>query len=167
MTSSDTKRWKELFGKLLAMHGREWDDAQSRFYFDALKDCEFGDVQATGEDLMRTSKWFPKPAEWRQAIGVRRFNTRRDRERALAGRSLSQAIHCEYCSDTGMRVSDPSAAVERLMHCECRDTNPNYQIARARLRQADDTDKTPSIPASESQRVLETVRDFKRLSSGE
>jgi len=165
MTSADTRRWKELFGKLCAIHGREWDDAQSRFYFDALKDCDFSDVQATGEEIVRTSKWFPKPAEWRQAIGIRRFNARRERERQLAQRSLTGTVHCEKCRDTGMRPSD--ADPSRYTHCECRDVNPNYQISRARQRIADESDETPQIPNDESKRLTDTVRDFKRLSSGE
>lgn len=167
MTSADTRRWKELFGKLCAIYSREWDDAQSRFYFDALKDLDFSDVQATGEDLMRTSKWFPKPAEWRQAIGVRRFNARRERERDLAARSLSGTVHCEHCRDTGMRPS--GANPDRYTHCECRDENPNYQIARARLRIGDEEEGTAPapIPDNESKRITDTVRDFKRLSSGE
>ena len=116
---------------------------------------------------MRSSKWFPKPVEWRHAIGVKRFNERRDRERALAGRSLATAIHCEVCRDTGMRPSERDET--RYTHCECRDTNPNYQISRAREALQDDstTGPTPTIPAGESQQLLGTVRDFKRLSGAD
>lgn len=165
MTSQDTKAFREIYGVLCATFDRVFDEAQSKFYFTALKDCELADVKATALELAQTVKWFPKPAEWRQAIGIRRFNARRERERQLAQRSLTGTVHCEKCRDTGMRPSD--ANPDRYTHCECRDENPNYQIARARQRIADESEETPQIPNDESKRITDTVRDFKRLSSGE
>lgn len=165
MNSSDTKAFRELYGVLCATLDRVFDEAQCKFYFTALKEFDLSDVKAAATELGQTSKWFPKPVEWRTAIGVRRFNARRERERVLAQQRLSATPHCERCGDSGMRTSDRDP--DRLTHCECRDTNPNYQIGRARDRQGDDTDKTPTIPATDSQRLLDTVRDFKRLGSGE
>jgi hypothetical protein len=167
MTSRDSKAWRELYGVLCATHDRAFDEAQSKFYFDGLKDLDLVDVKAAALELAQSSKWFPKLAEWRHAIGVKRFNERRERERVLANRKLSQTIHCERCRDTTMRPSDNDPT--RYTHCECRDTNPNYQISRAREALQDDstTGPTPTIPAGEAQQLLGTVRDFKRLSGAD
>lgn len=167
MTSGDTRAWKEIFGRLCAIHGREWDDAQSRFYFDALKDCELADVKAAGDHLIRSSTFFPKPAEWRQEIGKRRFEARRQREMALRQKQIAREVQCAACQDTGMRVvqTEPD---ERMGPCPCRETNANYLITRARgMDGLSDSDTPAQIPAGESDRLIGTVRDFKRLSSGE
>jgi len=162
MTSADTKRWKEVFGKVCAMHGREWDDAQSRFYWDALKDCELAAVQTTCESLMQNSKWFPKPAEWHSEIDRLRFQARLERDRELAGR-LNAPVECTDCGDSGWRVTQREP-VERVGACQCRQTNLNYQARQARGRLSADTTNGVDRPTAPPEDV---AIDFKRLGSGE
>lgn len=165
MTRRDTQAWRELFGKLCATYDRLFDEAQSRFYFDALKDFELNQLAETAVIVANETKFFPRPAEWRTVIIRRRVERNREATLALAGRRMLSE-QCSQCRDTGMRPVDPTAQEERLMACECRDTNENYQRSRARQVLADHGEGTPVIPPAESKRLTDGVLDFKRLGSG-
>jgi|SRR6185436_3972749 len=157
MTSGDTQAWRVLYGKLCAIYDRVFDEAQSRFYFDALQECDVRDLEIAAVDLARSSKWFPRPAEWRAQVLTRRCELRRQRDLTLVQQRPTPTIHCAACRDTGMRGE------ERLSPCPCRGTNPNYQRTQAMSRLAAGTSDPP--PA-EAQRLTDQIRDFKQLQSG-
>jgi len=162
MTKTDSRGWRELYGKLCAIYDRVFDEAQSRFYFDALKEFDLRDLEAAALDLAQTLKWFPKPAEWRTAVFARRFRLRRDRDQQLVRQGLTRKIHCAFCQDTGWK---PSATDEtRVRRCPCRETNPNYLRLQALERLAGEGE-TPS--RDEAKQLTDRVCDWKQLRSGD
>lgn len=165
MTADDTDRWRELFGKLCVTYDRTWDEAQSRFYFDALRDLPFPDLEVAALILVQELKYFPRPAEWREAAANQR--SARVRARASEVQALSRrGVHCEVCGDTGWssrgcregdsckgaihattgepvcRRDGDHTYVER---CACRSTNPLYQARQAAgaLGHGDGVSSTP------------------------
>lgn len=165
MTPDDSERWRELFGTVVVTCEKTWDEAQSKFYFDALKEFPFGDVKAGIAAVMDVHRWpkIPMPGEFRAAIYKLRFDARRHQALELASKRLTATVHCADCGDSGMRESREGWYTP----CACRDSNPNYQIGKARERLSDDTEQPITVGQGEAKQIEQTVRDFKRLSSGE
>lgn len=164
MTRQDQKAFDAAFNRL-AKAGliHDVDTAAKAIYFDSLADLPVWAVERAEVQLRRHPVKFFTSAVWHEtAAEILRDQRRRD-NMALATKRL-QPEHCSRCKDTGMRPSD--ADPDRVTHCECRDTNPNYQASRARdLVVAEGRADVPST--QESGRLADQVRDFKRLSSGE
>jgi hypothetical protein len=167
MTVADKKGFDAAFNRLSAaglIHNV--DLATKRVYFETLSDLPLWAVELAEAQLRRTPVKFFTSAVWHQYAATVLIEQRRRDAVQLAGQKLLPQ-QCEHCQDTGMRVSDPTAEVQRLRPCECREKNRNYQLSRARQRMADDEVETPTIPAPESGRLLNQVLDFKQIGSGE
>lgn len=167
MTHADRKAFDTAFNRL-AKAGliHDLDVVTKGVYFDALSDLPLWAVERAGLQLQRQPVKFFTCAIWHQFASTVVLEQRRRDTVTLAGQKMLPE-QCSQCRDTGMRLVNMADPDSRLTACECRETNANYQQARARLRLADDVEQTPNIPAQESQRLLDGVRDFKRMGSGE
>lgn len=167
MTNIDRKPFDTAFNRL-AKAGliHDLDVATKGVYFDALSDLPLWAVERAAWQLQRTPVKFFTSAIWHQFASTILLEQRRRDTVTLAGQKMLPE-QCSQCRDTGMRLVNMADPDSRLTACECRETNANYQQSRARQRLADDTELTPAIPSHESQRLLDGVRDFKRIGSGE
>lgn len=167
MTTVDRKGFDAAFNRLAKVGLiHETDVAAKGIYFDTLSDLPLWAVERAESQLRRQPVKFFTSAIWHQFASTILLEQRRRDTVTLAGQKMLPE-QCSQCRDTGMRLVNMADAESRLTACECRETNANYQQARARLRLADDVEQTPNIPAQESQRLLDGVRDFKRLAGGE
>lgn len=107
------QRFSEIFA-LLAVQLRQTDadEATIRAYFETLKDIEPEYLAMAATEMARTSEWFPKTSEWRQAAS-RVKRERIDHQRALL-KGLAQPL-CVACSDTGWALDER----ERAYRCDC------------------------------------------------
>lgn len=167
MTPADRKAFDTAFNRL-AKAGliHDVDVVAKGVYFDALADLPLWAVERAALQLQRTPVKFFTSATWHQFASTVVVEQRRRDTVTLAGRRLLPE-QCSQCRDTGMRPVNAEDPESRLTACECRETNANYQQARARQRLADDIEQTPTIPEEETQRLLGGIRDFKRVGSGE
>ncbi len=169
MTNTDRKAFDTAFNRL-AKAGliHDTDVVAKGVYFDALADLPLWAVERAALQLQRTPVKFFTCAVWHQFSATALLEQRRRDTVTLAGQKMLPQ-QCSQCRDTGMRPVNADDPESRLTPCECRETNANYQQARARQRLADDVEETPTIPADETQRILGGLhqRDFKRIGSGE
>lgn len=68
MTDDNRQPFAALMLGLGEIYGEAVSDARLEIYFAALRDLELRDIRAALDAHVRTSKWFPKPAEIREAI---------------------------------------------------------------------------------------------------
>lgn len=168
MTLTDKKAFTYAFNRLAAAGIiRDIDTATMGIYFDTLFDLPLWAVERAEIELRRHPvRFFQGSATWyATAEQILREQRRKDTIALATKRLLPE--HCPQCRDSGMRLVDGADPDSRLTHCECRETNPNYLQMRARLRMGDDGEGTPTIPDTDSKRITDTVRDFRRLSSGD
>lgn len=69
MTNQDRERFAELMLGVGETYGEPVSDARMEIYFRALADLTFDDLNVAVSAHVRTQKFFPRPAELREAIG--------------------------------------------------------------------------------------------------
>jgi len=67
MTAADVEAFTRMLWYLCAIYGREKDPMLVRGYFEALADLPFAALEAAALTWQRTQKFFPTPAELREA----------------------------------------------------------------------------------------------------
>lgn len=68
MTNQDRQEFATLLLGLGETYGEPVSDPRMEVYFRALSDLDLGDIREAANLHVRTSKFFPKPAELREAI---------------------------------------------------------------------------------------------------
>jgi hypothetical protein len=68
MTQGDRKAFAVLMLGLGETYGEPVSEARMEIYFAALSDLDLPDIRAALNVLVRTSKFFPRPAEIREAV---------------------------------------------------------------------------------------------------
>ena len=68
MTPADRPDFAKMLIVLASVFDCEIDTTRQEAYFSALSDLEWDDVRQAGAVLMRTARFFPKPAEFRETI---------------------------------------------------------------------------------------------------
>lgn len=68
MNDQEKKRLLGILAGAAEVYGRELSEVAIRLYLAALVDLPFKDVSAAFSDLVKGSKWFPKPAEIRELV---------------------------------------------------------------------------------------------------
>lgn len=165
MTPDDSEAFRQLMGTLYVTVEKDFDEAQVRFYWDALKDLPLGELQQAAVVVMQGHKWrsVPLPADFRLVVQRERFEARRRLCEGLAAQPLTAVIACADCSDTGWR-GNPESGVSP---CPCRSGNPNYRRSRAQELLAGEANQAGAVTAAEATNAIGAVRDFKRIGSGE
>jgi hypothetical protein len=108
---------------------------KKRVYFDAMQDIPTESVEGAAAQLAKSSQWFPKVSEWREAA---RSYTRTSNVKAfLPGEVAREWKHeCDYCEDGGWcyeggqtfhDVIMSGQTRPRMHRCVCRATNQTYQ----------------------------------------
>ena len=75
MTATDKVRFAQAFNRLAVttrLPAAEGDAAMQRLFFEGLSDYPVEAVEAAALEIARKSQWFPKLAEWRDAVKVAR-----------------------------------------------------------------------------------------------
>ena len=123
-----------VFLRLSNQLGKDADESTIRDYFDVLADLGYDTVFDAAAHLAKTSKWFPKTSEWRDAaLTIEQQKRRHD---LTGGREWK--IECERCDDSGWEYFEcpgdetcgrtkPHAAHNYVKVCLCRPTNRTYQ----------------------------------------
>lgn len=65
MTSDDYERFVTILQNLADVYGKKLDDAQIKFYWNALKDRPLADIELRAEKYGQKGKFFPKPRDIR------------------------------------------------------------------------------------------------------
>ena len=105
MTNADRKAFVALMARLAAVYREALNDALLEAYWDALTDYELEFLEPAAGYLIRTSKWFPKPSELREAASQYRVEARR---KAL-GPGLRMAL-----GEKALTVDEVRAFLEEL-----------------------------------------------------
>jgi len=111
-----------------------------QIYWDGLDDLPIEGVAAAADVLAKSSQWFPKVAEWREAARTHQLE---GLLRLPPGRDDEWKNECEACEDTGWQTKtcDPTTtptcgrpvrgahqhAHTYAVPCPCRATNRTYQ----------------------------------------
>jgi hypothetical protein len=85
MQQTDFQRFNALMNGMAKLYERELDGAMLDAYWLALRDWELADFQAAAGQLMRTSKFMPRPAD---------FEELRRAARPTAGEAWAEARAC-------------------------------------------------------------------------
>lgn len=83
MEAEDAQRFAACIAALALATRGELDDPTIELYFRALEDVPIDLLEAAVVELARTATWFPRPAEWRQAVDT--ILDRTDRVRDALG----------------------------------------------------------------------------------
>lgn len=100
MTDQDRDRFEEMLTILAEIHDKELSEYKLEVYFDTLSDIPIDDLINAGSILARTTKFFPKPSEFRDNIVA---NT--DDMAAIAYAKFFKA--CAYTPDRTLIFEDP------------------------------------------------------------
>lgn len=90
MTSADRRAFAAELARLAEVFGRPASEALAEAFFDALADCSIEEIRAAVRQLIRSSRFFPCPAELLETVRHRRRELERARslvappQRALA-----------------------------------------------------------------------------------
>lgn len=159
MTPDDTTDFRVVMGALYVAYDKEPDETQMLIYWKTLKDLGLEELQQAALQWTKTEKWFPKPSDLRGQVFMVRHGVQAARDAALLSQPAGVEDHCEDCRDTGWHLGECGVAP-----CQCRTTNPVYQRKlaqqRASLGEAGETHE-------QATKVLEAVKDFKQLQSGD
>lgn len=157
MTPFEKPRFLQAFNRLAVacrLPANEIDEHMKRIYYDGLTDFSVEALEDAADSLARSSQWFPKVAEWREAAGQARVEAL---VKALPpARENGWEHECPACEDTGWeekrcypgtanncgarRCLSEAAEHTYVYACSCRTTNRTYQrhhLPKAReVRQA-------------------------------
>lgn len=116
MTDADKPAFAQAITLLaVTLKEPELDAMRIRQYFTALSDRPIEFVTEAVEQILRSSSWFPKPAEWLEATFTLE-KQRRDTMRAHL-RKLPAPL-CVACNDTGWARNEEANSVAR---CDCQE----------------------------------------------
>ncbi len=107
MTTFDAARFAQTIAALAVATRWELDDPTIELYARALEDIPMDLLEAAAIELARESTFFPRPAEWRNAVD--KILDRQDRVKQLTGGSQLQLPgevstenwRCPDCDNTG------------------------------------------------------------------
>lgn len=68
MRDGDLSAFMELFGKMASVYGKKANEDLAPTYFRILQPFDFVNVARAADRLMGRCKFFPKPAEWAEAV---------------------------------------------------------------------------------------------------
>lgn len=105
MTSRDIDEFHSLLREVGQVHGGKKTDMISVAYFDALKDIPITTLRQAKEHLVSTSRFWPKPVDWRaaaQKVEARQPLAMPTRQTVtLDDGSTAETYYCAKCEDTG------------------------------------------------------------------
>jgi hypothetical protein len=112
------------------MYGEALSEDRTAAYVEALIDVPIDELRLGVQRHIRLSKWFPKPAELRQAVD-RELEARRPTTDIRA--SFHAPPICTRCEDSGwVFVADRTdVAQPTVKRCPCYQTNPNLVQRKA------------------------------------
>lgn len=108
MTKKDARAFAACMTTLSIAYSVELRREHGDVYFKALQDYEIAFIQAAIEQLIRTSKWLPKPAEIREAAAYFRAEARQRQQPLSAQKALMAA---EQAADAGEAIEDDRRAL--------------------------------------------------------
>jgi hypothetical protein len=100
MTDADLPAFRAILSELGSVYQRKLDEDVIRAYRKALQDLELAQVQLGADRCARTRRYFPRPAEIREAVGEARQES--------SGRQASRdpgAPTCPECQGNGWMES--------------------------------------------------------------
>ena len=96
-------RWKAVLAYLSEAYALRDTQAlsktQAHIYADACADLPMDAVEEAARQLVRTSQWFPKPAELREA--AERIRDQHEEQRWNRSLPAHSGVRCQDCDDTG------------------------------------------------------------------
>jgi hypothetical protein len=124
MTAQELSTWHRVLGKMAIALNVPIATEQIRVLDEVLADVPLSLLEAAAVRLLNTARFWPRPAEWREAVSALQ------RERLLATDEAARRVlrpcgtdwippHCECCDDTGWRPIIDDAGVRRVRRCEC------------------------------------------------
>jgi Zn finger protein HypA/HybF involved in hydrogenase expression len=145
MTGMDMPAFSDALKRTGAVFSKAIDGDLAEAYHLALADIPFPIVEAGLLRCQRGAKFFPRPAQIREACDVARATTMREPVRNVE--QVAGAAWCERCEDTGWEFHECSAAGRcyrchsakvtvgydhrYVTECPCRGHNPVYQRIHA------------------------------------
>lgn len=105
MQQTDFQRFKALMNGIAKLYERELDGPVLDAYWVALRDWDLGDFEASAGQLMRTSKFMPRPAD---------FEELRRAGRLTAGEAWANARACWRSGGSGTGDSLTDRVVRML-----------------------------------------------------
>lgn len=100
MTDQDRDRFEEILLGLAEIFDKQLSEGQLDLYFGALSDMSIEDVVRAGNILARSTKFFPKPVEFRESMAI---NT--DDMAAIAYAKFFKG--CKHTPDKTLVFDDP------------------------------------------------------------
>jgi len=136
------EEFTDVFAPLaIQLRATDADEATIRVYYAALKDLDLELVQMAAAEFARrpgeNQAWFPKTAEWRDAVG-RIDAERSERQWQLIQQRRHRGLEplCRACDDTGW---EPSG--QGVKRCACRQMRRLEVLGRRPM---------PSLPSGET-----------------
>lgn len=77
MTAEDGQAFAALIGRLVEVYQHPLSDVLVETYWEALQDYELEYLEPAAAEIIRISKWFPKPVELRETASRFRVEARR------------------------------------------------------------------------------------------
>jgi hypothetical protein len=158
MTDADRTAFVTLMAKLAAVYREALTDALLEAYWEALRDYELEYLEPAAAYVIRTSKWFPKPVELREAASQFRVEARRkalgpglrlalgekaltvDEVKAFLEELRARPEHAEALAEIPKKgVSELQAEARRLDAIGARDMTDEKRQALAQFRRYQDT----------------------------
>lgn len=151
---------RPAFGHVLAALGETYrapfSTSQAEIYWRALADQELDAIRRAAGELVKASKWLPKPSEIRDEIRRARradgIDTRGPRPRALAPPPEAPAdaapvyvCDCAICGDLGLVSFTNDAGYRIDRPCKC-DRGTKWRITATRIASANAAPALPSPP---------------------
>ena len=156
MTAAD----RPAFGQVLAALGETYrapfSTSQAEIYWRSLADQDLDAIRRAAGELVKTSKWLPKPSEIRDEIRRARradgIDTRGPMPRAIAPPPGSPAeaetvyvCDCAICGDLGLVSFTDDAGYRIDRPCKC-DRGAKWRITATRIASANAAPALPSPP---------------------
>lgn len=151
MTAADRAAFSSIFARVCRTFNRPFSADVAADYFTALERVPLPELEAAADDLVRSSRFFPKPVDWLTAAQKARKPSHFARFAptvvTLPDGRAEITYHCLRCQDTGWRPDCgcefgrldyrhrcPAHPFERngcayarpVLPCECRAHNPAW-----------------------------------------
>jgi hypothetical protein len=154
MTTDDGPAFFAIFERVQRIHGKPKDGAMALEYFEALKGLSLHIVDTAAKQVVKTSRFFPKPVDWLEAaytLEKPKPGFAKERWATTASGETVPTFVCLKCNDTGWRLecgcefesvygkcdqhgTGSSASRMPVLPCHCRDTNPVWLEAHNTIR---------------------------------
>jgi hypothetical protein len=144
MTTTDIDAFTLIYKRVGNLFSRKFEPEQCAEYFKALLEIPLTVVDAAASEVCKSSRYWPKPVDWRDAAAKLDRPTpgfAKERWATTASGERVATYVCLKCCDTGWRPecgcefeavngkcpthgTGSSASRMPVQHCECRGTNP-------------------------------------------